>query len=504
MCFQSTIPAATLRVFLPQWQPLVYRDERSDPKRYRDACCIPKGPGAWTVEWMGPDDPENPYNWSTTTKIKTSAFVVIHTVISYTASSAFASGLQGQGSVTADLGVSNTVALLGLSLFVLGYGMGPMVLHPLSDVPSIGRLPVYLVSQILATIFSVPCAIAPNIGTLLVSRYLQGLFSSPPLATGGATLGDMWTPGPLAYALACWGFGAVVGPAIGPILGGYIYSAGGWRWIMWALLFLNGLLLLWMVFMMPETSGAAILYRRACRLEKRFPGHVFTTAAMIEMRREGIQAILVEALWRPFELIPEPTLLVYNVYLVLVYGMFYLFFEAFPVVFGEIRGFSPGQSGLAFLGVAVMATLMLLCYCVWLYRVMNPVIESNAGINPLPELRLALTPYAAAAISVALFGFGWTGQSASIHWIAPVIFSGLFACGGIASFQTIFAYLGDVYFKEIGFVLTLNDLFRGSYAAGFPLFAHALYTNLGVGPACSLLGAISVLFIPVPIICIKW
>jgi DHA1 family multidrug resistance protein-like MFS transporter len=57
---------------------------------------------------------------------------------------------------------------------------------------------------------------------------------------------------------------------------------------------------------------------------------------MIEMRREGIQAILVEALWRPFELIPEPTLLVYNVYLALVYGMFYLFFEAFPVVFGEV------------------------------------------------------------------------------------------------------------------------------------------------------------------------
>lgn len=158
------------------------------------------------------------------------------------------------------------------------------------------------------------------------------------------------------------------------------------------------------------------------------------------------------------------------------------------------------------------APLLLVCVSaaselttsVWLYRVMNPVIESNGGINPLPELRLALTPYAAAAISVALFGFGWTGQSASIHWIAPVIFSGLFACGGIASFQTIFAYLGDVYFKEIGFVLTLNDLFRGSYAAGFPLFAHALYTNLGVGPACSLLGAISVLFIPVPIICIKW
>lgn len=72
MCFQSTITAATLRVFLPQWQPLLYRDERSDPKRYRDACCIPKGPGAWTVEWMGPDDPENPYNWSTRTKIKVS------------------------------------------------------------------------------------------------------------------------------------------------------------------------------------------------------------------------------------------------------------------------------------------------------------------------------------------------------------------------------------------------------------------------------------------------
>jgi hypothetical protein len=54
-------------------------------------------------------------------------------------------------------------------------------------------------------------------------------------------------------------------PAVGPILGGYIYSAGGWRCIMWALLALNGLLLLWMVFMMPETSGAAVCPTFKCR-----------------------------------------------------------------------------------------------------------------------------------------------------------------------------------------------------------------------------------------------
>jgi DHA1 family multidrug resistance protein-like MFS transporter len=75
-------------------------------------------------------------------------------------------------------------------------------------------------------------------------------------------------------------------------------------------------------------------------------------------------------------------------------------------------------------------------------KVMQPVLAANGGINPDPELRLTLTPYAACAITVALFGFGWSGQYSSVHWIVPVFFSGLFSCGGIGNFQIIFAYLG--------------------------------------------------------------
>lgn len=154
---------------------------------------------------------------------------------------------------------------------------------------------------------------------------------------------------------------------------------------------------------------------------------------------------------------------------------------------------------------------------------MAPVLAANGGFNPDPERRLTLTPYCAALASISIFCFGWTGQLRSAHWFFPVIFSGLYCCGEIGVFQTIFAYFGgewqgrgreagggkanvaDVYFESgaIGAVFTLNDLFRSSFAGAFPLFAHAMYKHLGIGPACSLLGGISALFVPMPIISLR-
>jgi hypothetical protein len=62
----------------------------------------------------------------------------------------------------------------------------------------------------------------------------------------------------------------------------------------------------------------------------------FTTNATIALQVEGVRGVVLKALWRPIQLIPEPTLLVYNVYLSLIYGVFYLFFESFPIVFSEV------------------------------------------------------------------------------------------------------------------------------------------------------------------------
>ncbi len=82
----------------------------------------------------------------------------------------------------------------------------------------------------------------------------------------------------------------------------------------------------------------------------------------------------------------------------------------------------------------------------------------------------------------------------------PIIGSAFFSVGAFLLFMSVLTYLGDAYPKYVASVYAGNDLVRSSFGAAFPLFANAMYTRLGVGWASSLLGFLSVAFIPVPFV----
>jgi DHA1 family multidrug resistance protein-like MFS transporter len=114
----------------------------------------------------------------------------------------------------------------------------------------------------------IPTALSVNFGMLLAFRFLTGFFGSPALATGGATIADMYRPQKQAYGLAIWGIGAVCGPVLGPLVGGFATMAEGWTWTIWELMWLSGVCWVILFFFLPETSSPNILYRRTKRLRK--------------------------------------------------------------------------------------------------------------------------------------------------------------------------------------------------------------------------------------------
>jgi len=466
-----------------------------------------KGNDPNLVDWYGEDDPENPYNWSTPYKSFVAFQMALLTFSVYIGSSIYSSGIQGPNpdSVTQHFDVSVTTALVGLTVFVAGYGVGPMIWSPLSDFPAVGRLPVYVVTLVIFVGLQFPTIYANNIHTLLAMRFFAGFFGSPCLAIGGATMGDMFRPKHLAYAIGVWGCGAVCGPVIGPLLGGFTYQAKGWTWPLWVLVWLSGGCLVLIVLFFPETSGKTILHRRMKRLQKSTGNPNLKTQAEIDGTEKSGGAIAKEILWRPFVLFFEPILLVYNIYLALIYGLLYIWFESFPLIFQEGHGYNPGESGLAFLGIFVGAWLSCGCFCIYVHKCLGPIFDANNGTLPDPEIRLKPATIAAVCIPIALFGSGWAGQYPDkVNAFVVIMFTGFFGVGAFILFQCIFAYFGDVYYAEIGSVLTLNDLFRSSYGAGFPLFAGALFSHLGIGGGSSLLGGIACLFIPAPYLFIRY
>jgi DHA1 family multidrug resistance protein-like MFS transporter len=94
--------------------------------------------------------------------------------------------------------VSQTTATLGLSLYVVGYGLGPLIFSPLSEIASIGRTPIYIGTLFVFVILQIPTIYARNIQTVLALRFFAGFFGSPPLATGGASIQDLSVPSPLS------------------------------------------------------------------------------------------------------------------------------------------------------------------------------------------------------------------------------------------------------------------------------------------------------------------
>lgn len=206
-----------------------------------------------------------PLNWSTLKKVFVTFEICLLTFSIYIGSAIYSAG---EETVVKDFGVSQTKATLGLTLFVAGYGLGPMIWAPMSEIPQIGRNPIYIGTLAVFVIFQVPTALAVNFAMLLCFRFLTGFIGSPVLATGGASIGDMFAPNKRAYGIGIWGIAAVCGPVLGPLVGGFAAQAEGWAWTIWELMWLCGFSLVLFIFFLPETSSSNILYRRTRRLRK--------------------------------------------------------------------------------------------------------------------------------------------------------------------------------------------------------------------------------------------
>lgn len=403
----------------------------------------------------------------------------------------------GTTSVQQEFGVGQVAATLGLSLFVAGYGLGPMIWAPMSEIPQIGRNPVYIGTLFVFVFFQFAVIYAHNFGMLLAFRFLTGFFGSPVLATGGASLGDMYAPNKRAYAITIWGVAAVCGPVLGPLIGGFAAEHKGWTWTIWELLWLSGLCLIVVFFFLPETSSANILYRRSRRLRKLTGNDKLKCEPEIEAENMTAKDILLMTLVRPFQLtITEPIVLCMNLYIALIYGILYIWFESFAIAFIGIYGFSLGTEGLAFIGILVGALVTIPCYFLYLYFIQEKQFKD--GVIK-PEERLPPAMVGAFFIPICLFFFGWTARE-PVHWIAPIIGSSFFAVGSVLLFNAVLTYLGDAYPKYAASVLAGNDFMRSSFGTGFPLFAAAMYNNLGVDWASSTLGFLSIAFIPIPFV----
>jgi len=234
------------------------------------------------------------------------------------------------GGVSAEYGVSDEVSLLTVTLFVIGFGLGPMGFAPLSEI--VGRRPIYGSTLLVALIFIIPAAASKNITTLLVARAIDGIAFSAPMTLVGGTLADLWRAEERGVPMAAFSAAPFLGPVIGPLVSRYLSMSHGWRWLYWLQLILAGAAYVLLVFTVPETYAPTLLSRRAAKMRKESGDEMITTEEEVARRPLGQRLRLF--LLRPFQLLfGEWIVFFVSVYMSVLYGLLYMFFVAVNLSF---------------------------------------------------------------------------------------------------------------------------------------------------------------------------
>lgn len=260
---------------------------------------------------------------------------------------------------------------------------------------------------------------------------------------------------------------------------------------MWEILWMTSFVFIFWFIAMPETSEANILLRRARRLRKATGNPNLWSQSELNQKSMTASGAVWDALVKPLEItFKDPAILFTSVYAGIIYGLYYSFFESFPLVYEGMHGFNLGETGVAFLSIAVGASLGMVMYQTLLLLVIIPELRKN-GMGPQEDV-LKLSLVNVIVLTVSMFAFAWTSRP-DIHWIVPSIFVALFCFSAYFVILGIFSYIQLSYPPYAASLFAGNDLFRSMSAFASVLFSRGMYLNLGVGKGVSLLGGLSVL-----------
>lgn len=447
------------------------------------------------VDWL-PHDPRNPMEWPQVKKWFITFTVAFATLAVAFVSSAYSGSAQ---QIVAEFGVSSEIVTLGISLFVLGFAIGPLLWAPLSEL--YGRQVLFFGTYAVLTAFNAGAAGANSIATLIILRFFAGTFGASPLTNAGGVIADMFPANQRGLGMSLFAAAPFLGPVVGPIVGGFAGETIGWRWVEGIMAIFTGVLWIFGALTVPETYAPVILRRRADALSKK-TGKYYVSSMDKRSGRPTPKAAFNKALARPWALLfREPIVFLISIYMAILYGTLYMLFGAFPIVFQQTRGWSQGIGGLAFLGVAV-GMMIGVTYSVFDNKRYARTEQKHGGEAP-PEARLPPAMAGAIALPIGMFWFAWT-NGPNIHWIVSIIATAPFGFGMVLVFLSCMNYLIDAYTIYAASVLAANSVLRSLFGAAFPLFTTYMYRNLGIHWASSIPAFLALACAPFPFLFYKY
>ncbi|KAI0363222.1 MFS general substrate transporter [Pilatotrama ljubarskyi] len=457
-------------------------------------------PGEVEIVVFEPNDPEDPLQWSSRKKRCTVALTSVYAFCAVFGSAVYA---PGEEQIREKFSVNATVSSTGLTMYVLGFGIAPLICGPFSELS--GRKLPYHISWVLLVATSACSAFIENIVVILLFRFFTGCAAACALNTGPGVMADLYADDMHAMGLATtmFAFCALSGPCFATLFGFFIAAhTNDGLWVLRVQLFFA--IGVWpLVFLFQETYSPTILEKRAKRLRQ--AGR--NTWAAHELHHKSIAQVLKGHVVRPFTMIIyEPIVQGAAIWITVTYGILYFFFEAYPVVFIQQHGIPFQFCGLLFLSISLgmVVSVASFGYLVRLSeRVRVPLVEPKAEILPMEETHLKVVIIACLCLPVSLFWFAWT-SGPETHWMAPALAGIPFGYANTAIFFSFTAYTSRTYSLYASSAAAANTFFRSVVASIFPIIAHSVIDALGTKWGVTVFAFISLGMIPIPFIFVRF
>ena len=317
-------------------------------------------------------------------------------------------------------------------------------------------------------LFEVGAALATNIETYLICRFLAALFGSPPLVTFGGSISDMWSPLERTFVFPLISVPTFMFPvsthsrfytsAIGaksnlqflaPTVADFIATSPlvSWQWTDWLTAMLAGAVITSIILVVPETYPPVLLSWKAAHLRNITGDERYRAAHELQPLNLGIR--LLRSVARPIKfLLTEPIVDLFSLYLVIVYIILFGFLPGFDFIFGEqgIYKFDQRHTGLCFLGINVGFLLALIPIRPLHQRFKRRLLAAReAGVDKVePEERLWFAMMGAPCMTISIFWMAWSSWARVSFW-SPIVATVFFGFGTLGVFISSYQYIIDTF-----------------------------------------------------------
>lgn len=427
------------------------------------------------VTWENDSDPLNPMNWSPSRRLTSTLLLSLGGLVSLMSASMIAPALP---QISEDLNMDLTSTSLTLSIYLLAFAFGPMLIGPMSEL--YGRKKVWLICHVWFILWNTLSPVGKSKGLMIVGRFMSGLGGSVGIALPGPIMADIWPISKRGTSLALSMFMPYLGAALGPILGGYTSSSLGYSWIFWIVSLFDAAITLLSFFILKESYAPVLLARKARDLSLQ-TGQNHHTIYSIKSPEQTPKSKLTTALSRPFKLlVTRPVIQLNALFIAYNFGAYTIALTTYAQIWTKQYHQSTSASGLHYIAISIGSAgssqvTGYLTDIVWAY-----LKKRAPGNKHVPEFRVPLMIPGTILMPLGLLLYGWSAQH-TLHWLVTDVGMGIFVFGLMSGTQSSNAYLADEFAEHYASANAAYKSVSNIVGFLFPLFAESMYGKLGYG-----------------------